>query len=222
MTVHRCDWPGHSWPIGHYWILGCLLQSTLVGLKSSQSHKTGYCVFLATFAKITVITTTTSQIRASKVLLSQSTLLRQGSWHPRGGWWRCPLDPQVAASWSGVAWTWVTFLWDFPTWIFNPFSDLKVFRHWSHLKIFSRSAVSASSSEISWWGSFSRRSKFFPQTLLSFLHFVSQLMGLVSSSSSWLGQSCEMSNFLHRSILSKWIYPKEKHLNHNEFSTKNA
>ena len=89
----------------------------------------------------------------------------------------------------GVAWTWVTFFWDFPTWIFNPFSDLKVFRHWSHLKIFSRSAVSASSSEISWWGSFSRRSKFFPQTLLSFLHFVSQLMGLVSSSSSWLGKT---------------------------------
>ena len=39
MTVYKCDWPGHSWPIGHYWILGCLLQSTLVGLKSSQSQK---------------------------------------------------------------------------------------------------------------------------------------------------------------------------------------
>ena len=39
MTVYKCDWPGHSWPLGHYWILGCLLQSTLVGLKSSQSQK---------------------------------------------------------------------------------------------------------------------------------------------------------------------------------------
>jgi hypothetical protein len=32
---------------------------------------------------------------------------------------------------SGVK---VTFLCVFPTWIFKPFSDLKVFMHWSHLK----------------------------------------------------------------------------------------
>ena len=169
MTVYKCDWPGHSWPIGHYWILGCLLQSTLVGLKSSQSQKL-VIVFFGDIHK---------NHRDNNHNSSNSSKCRSffhnqrcwgrapPCWHPRGGWWRCPLDPQVAASWSGVAWTWVTFLWDFPTWIFNPFSDLKVFRHWSHLKIFSRSAVSASSSEISWWGSFSRRSKFFPQKLFT-------------------------------------------------------
>ena len=32
-------------------------------------------------------------------------------------------------------------------------------------------------------------------------------------------QSCKMSNFLHRSIISKWIYPKKKRVNRNEFST---
>ena len=38
---------------------------------------------------------------------------------------------------SGVAGVEFRFLWDFPTWIFKPFSDLKVLSHWSHLKAFS-------------------------------------------------------------------------------------
>ena len=38
---------------------------------------------------------------------------------------------------SGVARVEFRFLWDFPTWIFKPFSDLKVLSHWSHLNTFS-------------------------------------------------------------------------------------
>ena len=38
---------------------------------------------------------------------------------------------------SGVAGVEFRFLWDFPTWIFKPFSDLNVLSHWSHLKTFS-------------------------------------------------------------------------------------
>ena len=38
---------------------------------------------------------------------------------------------------SGVAGVEFRFLWDFPTWIFKPFSDLKVLSHWSHLNAFS-------------------------------------------------------------------------------------
>ena len=38
---------------------------------------------------------------------------------------------------SGVAGVESTFLWDFPMWIFKPFSDLKLLSQWSHLKVFS-------------------------------------------------------------------------------------
>ena len=37
---------------------------------------------------------------------------------------------------SGVAKSKSTFLCVFPMWIFKPFSDLKLFSHWSHLKTF--------------------------------------------------------------------------------------
>ena len=37
---------------------------------------------------------------------------------------------------SGVAKSESTFLCDLPMWIFKPFSDLKLFSHWSHLKTF--------------------------------------------------------------------------------------
>ena len=37
---------------------------------------------------------------------------------------------------SGVAKSESTFLCVFPMWIFKPFSDLKLFSHWSHLKTF--------------------------------------------------------------------------------------
>ena len=132
MTVYKCDWPGHSWPIGHYWILGCLLQSTLVGLKSSQSQKLVIVFFLATFTRITVKTTTAVQIRASAGPSFTINAVEAGLLTSKRGMMEVSIGPSGRClSWSGVAWTWVTFLWDFPTWIFNPFSDLKVFRHWS-------------------------------------------------------------------------------------------
>ena len=43
---------------------------------------------------------------------------------------------------SGVAG--LTFLCDFPTWIFKPFSDLKMLPHWSHLTTFSSRVLSSS------------------------------------------------------------------------------
>ena len=48
---------------------------------------------------------------------------------------------------SGVAWIEFTFLWDLPTWIFKPFSELKLLSHWSHLNAF-LSLVSASFSGV--------------------------------------------------------------------------
>ena len=35
-----------------------------------------------------------------------------------------------------------TVLWDFPKWIFNPFLDVKMLPHWSHLKTFSSRILS--------------------------------------------------------------------------------
>ena len=133
MTVYKCDWPGHSWPIGHYWILGCLLQSTLVGLKSSQSQKL-VIVFFGDIHK----NHRDNNHNSSNSSKCRSFFHNQHCWgrlllaEIQEGMMEVSIGPSGRClSWSGVAWTWVTFLWDFPTWIFNPFSDLKVFRHWS-------------------------------------------------------------------------------------------
>ena len=59
-------------------------------------------------------------------------------WYPRGGEAeRLTELPGWCLRQSGVAGVEFRFLWDFPTWIFKPFSDLKVLSHWSHLKAFS-------------------------------------------------------------------------------------
>ena len=122
MTVHRCDWPGHSWPIGHYSILGCLLQSTLVGLKSSQSQKL-VIVFFGDIHK----NHRDNNHNSSNSSKCRSFFHNQHCWgrlllaEIQEGMMEVSIGPSGRClSWSVVAWTWVTFLWDFPTWIFNP------------------------------------------------------------------------------------------------------
>ena len=50
---------------------------------------------------------------------------------------------------SGVAKSESTFLCVLPMWIFRPFSDLKLFSHWSHLKTFSSSGSASFSGVVS-------------------------------------------------------------------------